>query len=629
MIRAIADLLLGKPLASDKACEESERVGPAAGVPILGLDALASAAYGPEALLTVLLPLGFGALRYVVPVTLAIVVLLVLVNLSYRQTIRAYPQGGGSYTVAKENLSRRASLVAAAALLLDYLLNVAVAISAGIGALVSALPMLLPYTLPLCLSVLALLTIVNLRGFRTTGVAFMLPTFSFGLCMALVIGVGLVRMVARGGHPTPVVAPPLPSPAALAAPTLWMVARSFGNGCTAMTGVEAVSNGVPVFRQPAVVGAQRTLTIIIMSLIALLVGIAVLCRGYDVVATPPAVHGYESVLSQLAHATVGRGGIYAWTMASILAVLALSANTSFADFPRICRMIAQDGFLPEAFAHRGRRLVFSHGILVLAFISAVLLIVFRGTTDRLIPLFAVGALLAFTISQIGMVAHWHRHPGPRSKVALVLNAAGAVGTCVALTIVLAAKFVEGAWVSVLIMLATVVLFTRVRAHYDVVTHQISTDDPLTITARVSLIAVVPVKRWNTLAQKCLAIAMEMSTDVLAVHLPCETDSGDFVHRWPELVERPAADAGLPPPRLVCLDSPFRELVPPLVLFVRELARKHPDRQIAVVVPRLVERRWWYYLLHNSTVAVLRTFLVFRGGPQIMVIDVPWYLADPR
>lgn len=626
MMRTVADLLLGKPLASDASSEESERVGPAAGVPILGLDALASAAYGPEALLTVLLPLGVGALRYMLPLTLAIVVLLALVNLSYRQTILAYPQGGGSYTVAKENLSRGASLVAAAALLLDYLLNVAVAISAGIGALVSALPPLLPYTLPLCLGVLALLTIVNLRGFRATGAAFMLPTFSFGACMALVIGVGLVRVVAHGGHPSPLVSPPLPAPATLAVPTAWMIARSFGNGCTAMTGVEAVSNGVPIFRQPAVAGAQRTLTIIIATLIVMLVGIALLCGGYGIVATPPAVQGYQSVLSQLAHATVGHGVLYGWTMASILAVLALSANTSFADFPRICRMIAQDRFLPEPFAHRGRRLVFSHGIIVLALLSGVLITVFNGTTDRLIPLFAVGALLAFTISQVGMVMHWYRHPGPHSRVSLVLNAAGALGTFVALGIVLSSKFVEGAWVSVLIMIMTVALFAWVRTHYNFVESQLEVDDPLTFASRLPLIAVVPVKRWSSLAKKCLVVATQMSSDVVAVHLPCEVDSGDFVERWPELVEGPAAAAGVPAPRLVCLDSPFRELVPPLVLFVREMARKHPDRQVAVVVPRLVERRWWYYLLHNTTPTVLRTLLAYRGGPQIMIIDVPWYLA---
>jgi amino acid transporter len=623
---AIADLLLGKPLSSDAACEEGERVGPAAGVPILGLDALASAAYGPEALLTVLLPLGLGALGYVVAVTLAIVVLLGLVNLSYRQTIRAYPQGGGSYTVAKENLSREASLVAAAALLLDYLLNVAVAISAGIGALASAVPSLLPQTLPLCLAVLALLTVMNLRGFRATGTAFALPTVSFGLCMALIIGVGVARIA--GGHPSPVVPPPVPPPAALAAPTLWMLARSFGNGCTAMTGVEAVSNGVPIFRAPATVGARRTLTIIIASLVAMLLGIAFLCRGYGVVATRPAERGYQSILSQLAHATLGGGALYACTMASILVVLALSANTSFADFPRVCRMIAQDGFLPEAYALRGRRLVFSHGILVLAFLSAILLIAFQGTTDRLIPLYAVGALLAFTLSQIGMVVHWHRHPEPGARVSLVLNAAGALGTSVALVIVLASKFLEGAWISALIVVGGVVLFMRVRGHYDVVTRQLTADDPLTV-ARQPLLTVVPLKRWSCLAQKCLNVAMSMSPDVVAVHLPCEVAANDWVDRWSELVAAPARDAGVAVPRLVCLESPFRELVPPLVRFVRETARQNPDRPIAVVVPRLVERRWWYYLLHNGTPTLLRTLLALRGGPNVIVVDVPWYLAEAQ
>jgi hypothetical protein len=504
-------------------------------------------------------------------------------------------------------------------------LNVAVAISAGIGAFVSALPVLLPYTLPLCLAVLLLLTLVNLRGFRSTGTAFILPTLSFGLCMALVIGVGIARALAQGGHPSPVVSPPVPPPAALAAPSIWMLARSFGNGCTAMTGVEAVSNGVPIFRAPATVGARRTLTIIIATLVALLLGIAVLCQAYGVVATLPAKHGYESILSQLAHATLGHGIVYGWTMASVFALLALSANTSFADFPRVCRMVAQDGFLPEVYAQRGRRLVFSHGILVLAFLSGILIVAFDGVTDRLIPLFAVGALLAFTISQIGMVVHWRRHPGRRRAVSLVLNAAGALGTSVALAVVLASKFLEGAWISVLIMIAAVVLFARVRSHYDVVTRQLSADDPMTVAPR-PLIVVVPLKHWSSLAKKCLDVGMSISKDVVAVHLPCETGGNDFVDRWPELVKAPAIRAGVPPPRLVCLDSPFREIVPPLVRFARTMAREHPDRTIAVVVPQLVERRWWYYLLHNGTPTLLRILLALQGGPQVMVVDVPWYLA---
>jgi amino acid transporter len=628
-MQSLADLLLGKRIPSGCGGEEGASVGPAVAVPILGLDALASAAYGPEALLTVLIPLGVRGLRYVLPLSIGIVVLLSLLNLSYRQTIQAYPQGGGSYTVARENLSRGASLVAASALLLDYLLNVAVAISAGVGAVVSAIPGLLPYTLPLCLAVLALLTILNLRGFRSTGLAFLLPTYSFCLAVGVILLLGAARSFSHGGHPSPVVAPPAPPIATIAAPSLWMLARAFGNGCTAMTGVEAVSNAVPLFRKPSRKGAGRTLTVIITMLGVMLLGIATLCGRYDVMATPPAAKGYESVLSQLAHATLGSGFAYGWAMASIFAVLALSANTSFADFPRVCRLIALDGYLPEAFALRGRRLVFSHGIVVLSLISALLLVVFGGVTDRLIPLFAIGALLAFTTSQVGMVQHWRKRGGKHAKVSLALNAAGAAGTGLALIIVLASKFTEGAWVSALLVVLFVVAFTRVHTHYQLVTKQTASNRPIPIHAPPPAIAVVPVKRWSSLVCKCLEIAMTLTGEVVVVHVRGSdpAPSERFVEQWSRLVERPARQAGRAVPRLVCLESPYRELVPPLVRFVKDLAREHPGRVVAVVMPRLIEPRWRYYLLHNVTPTLLRTFILFRGGPRIVLIDVPWYLSD--
>ena len=405
----LLDVVLGRPLATEE--EDGERVNALAGVPILGLDALGSASYGPEALLTVLLPLGALALTELVPLMMVIVGLLLIVYVSYHQTIDAYPKGGGSYTVARENLGRGPSLFAAAALALDYLLNVAVAISAGVGALASAVPSFLPYTLPLCLSALAVLTLVNLRGVRSTGVALMLPAYLFLGCFFIILVLGAVEAVKHGGHPAPVVAPP-ELKAATAPVSLWLLARAFANGCTAMTGVEAVSNGVPIFKEPSARGAKQTLAIIIGSLVALLVGVGFVARAYRIGATLPSQPGFQSVLSQVASAVVGRGVFYYVAMASVMAVLVLSANTSFADFPRLCRLLARDRFLPAAFEHRGRRLAFSNGILVLAVASGVLLVAFRGVTDALIPLFA---LVLSVPSPCRRPAWWSTGDGSRGR----------------------------------------------------------------------------------------------------------------------------------------------------------------------------------------------------------------------
>jgi amino acid transporter len=391
--KSILNVLFGRPLSTEE--DEVERVKPMAGVPIFGLDALSSAAYGPEAALTILIPLGVAGAAYILPISLTIIVLLSIVYFSYRQTIAAYPTGGGSYTVATQNLGDRAGLLAGSALMIDYILNVAVGISAGVGAVVSALPQLQPYTLPLCLVILVFLTLVNLRGVRETGVAFMAPTYLFVACMGGVILLGLWKALTHGGHPVPVVAPPK-LPAAITTLSLWLLIKAFAGGCTAMTGVEAVSNGVQAFRKPGVKNAQATLTIIISILILLLAGIAYLARAYGIGATPPGQTGYQSVLSQLIAAVAGRGVFYFISIAAILTVLALSANTSFADFPRLCRAIAENGYLPYLFAIRGRRLVFSFGVYALALVAGLLLIVFQGVTDRLIPLFAVGAFMAFT-----------------------------------------------------------------------------------------------------------------------------------------------------------------------------------------------------------------------------------------
>ena len=406
---SLLDKILGRPLATSERGKESLSVW--TGVPVLGLDALASTGYGPEAALTVLVPLGLVGLQYFPIIAVIILIELFTLYLSYRQTAAAYPGGGGAYIVASDNLGTNPGVWSAVMLLLNYLLNVAVAISAGIGAVVSAIPALHPFTLPLCLMVLITLTFVNLRGVRESGQAFMVPVIVFVVCLGAAIAIGLLGVWQSGGQPHPVVAPPKIPPAT---ETLgaWILLAAFANGCTAATGIEAVSNAVPLFRKPTVLNAQRTLTVMMLILGLFLMGISLLCPAYHIGAMDETKPGYQTILSQLVAAVAGRGVFYYISLTSIFFVLTCSAQTSFTGFPRVCRLLAEDGFLPPYFANRGRRLVFSHGIIFLSVISGLLLIAFGGVTQALIPLFAVGAFGAFLFSQSGMVVHWLRKKGP-------------------------------------------------------------------------------------------------------------------------------------------------------------------------------------------------------------------------
>jgi amino acid transporter len=615
------DLLFGKPLRSSE--EAGEKLGPVGGLSVFGLDALSSAAYGPEAALTLLIPLAAAGIAYMLPITASIIILLVIVYFSYRQTITAYPTGGGSYTVARQNLGDFSGLLAAAALMIDYVLTAAVGISAGVGALVSAVPSLLPHTLLICLVILLLITLVNLRGVRETGAVFILPTYLFVGTMLLTLMLGLGKTLAAGGHPSPVVAPPhlaLPT----AAVSIWLLLKAFSSGCTAMTGVEAISNGVKAFREPLVKSAQRALTAIIAILIVLLAGIAFLVRAYHIGATDPGAAGYQSVLSQLTAAVAGQGVFYYVTMGSVLLVLALSANTAFADFPRLGRALAEDGYLPQGFALRGRRLVYSQGIWVLAVLCASLLILFGGVTDRLIPLFAVGAFLAFTLSQAGMVAHWRRTGGEGSRRSMLVNGLGSAATATTVVVVTVAKFVEGAWVTVLLIPAIMIVMINIRRHYRQVEAEVENPVPLDLHDLRPPLVVVPILSWNRIARKGLRFALTLSSEVQAVHVDCEKDRGNFLQTWGRNVEDPAKQAGRVPPRLIVLPSPYRFVISPILDHILELERTNPDRQIAVVIPELVERHWYHYFMHNQRAELLRALLLARGNQRTVLVNVPWY-----
>jgi hypothetical protein len=393
-----------------------------------------------------------------------------------------------------------------------------------------------------------------------------------------------------------------------------------------MTGVEAVSNGVPVFEAPGVRTARRTLTAIVAILALFLAGIAYLSQVYHVGATEPGVAGYQSVLSQLVGAIVGKGVFYYVSIAAILSVLALSANTGFADFPRLCRLIAEAGFLPRFFASRGRRLVYSHGIYMLAALSAFLLVIFGGVTDRLIPLFAVGAFLAFTLSQAGMVAHWLRAETVR-PLSIAVNGIGAAATGATLVVILVAKFAEGAWVMTLLIPLLLAVFGGVRRHYHRVSVEIANPHALDVSNIQPPIVILPMSAWNKMSQKGLRFALKLSPDIYVVQIRTGSRTeDDLTRRWPDYVEAPARAAHLPVPRLVEVNSPYRYVFNPLLDYILRVKGEHPDRQIAVLIPELVARHWYEHLLHNKRAALLKALLLVRGDEDIVVINVPWYLS---
>src|SRR5215471_18475025 len=621
---SLQDVLLGRPLATEE--EKAERIGPAKGIPIFGLDALSSAAYGPEAALTLLIPLGLAGVAYIVPISIGIIVLLGIVYFSYRQTIMAYPQGGGSYTVASENLGVWPGLLAAASLMVDYVLTAAVGISAGVGALISAMPSLQKHTLALCLVILVVVTLVNLRGVSESGGIFLVPTYLFIFCLLAMIAVGVVKTLTAGGHPVPLV-PPHPVAGATEALGVWLLARAFASGCTAMTGVEAVSNGVLAFKEPANVTARFTLTVIIGILMVMLGGIAFLCKAYGIAATPPGQTGYQSVLSQLLAAITGKGIFYGVSIGSILLVLALSANTAFADFPRLGRAIAQNGFLPHGLAVRGRRLIYTQGVYALAVLAGTLLIVFGGVTDRLIPLYAVGAFMSFTLSQAGMVMHWKRVRGPGSTKSMFVNGLGAVATGVTVIIVLIAKFTEGAWITLILIPGLILTMRLVKRHYDHVAREIEYSAPLNTRRLTPPLVVITIDRWSRITNKALRFAITISPDVRALHVEYDQASDMLASHWRELAEEPAHRAGLAVPRLVVLKSPYRFVIRPILDYVLDLERNNPGRHVTVLTPELVERRWYLNLLHNHRAAALKALLLFQGDKRITVINIPWYLKE--
>jgi hypothetical protein len=471
------------------------------------------------------------------------------------------------------------------------------------------------------------MAVVNLRGVKDTGTAFIVPTFLFIGTLLATIAVGAYKTFAAGGHPLPVDPMPQPLPQTVQFLGWWMLMKAFSSGCAAMTGVEAVSNGVMAFREPRARNAQYALTIIIGILIVLLYGIAWLTKHYQIMAMDPDAAGFQSLLSLLVTAVFGRGWFYFLTMGSVFLALALSANTAFADFPRLTRAIALHDYLPHVFILRGRRLLFSHGIYALTGLTAVILILFKGVTDRLIPLYAIGAFLAFTLSQAGMVMHWKNQQGkhPGRAWHMLVNGTGAVATGITTIVVLASKFRAGAWVTALLIPTLILLMYSVKKHYTRVRGETSDSNRLNLANLQDPLVVIPMAGWNRISEKALRFGLLLSKEIKVVHVHSDDETHGIDKDWDDKILAPIRECGFKEPELVTIPSSYRFVVSPLMDYILHLEAENPGRKVAVLLPELVVRHWWENLLHNQRVQLLKILLLVKGNQRIVVVNIPWYL----
>ncbi len=614
MMEGVQRVLLGRPLPTTEA--EHERLSRPGALGAFGLDALSSVAYGPDEILYVLILAGAAGTRLDLPIALAITALLAIVVTSYRQTIFAYPKGGGSYTVARENLGTGAGLLAAAALMVDYLTTVAVSVTAGVEALVALVPVLDPHRVALDVACVVALMLVNLRGVREAGALFVLPTYVFVGSLAVLLGWGLLRFATGNLHPLHAV----PTHATESV-SLFLVLRAFAGGCTAMTGVEAIANGVPVFKEPAPRNAAGTLVTLAVMLGALFLGVAWL--GYAIHAVPS---DQASVIAQIGQAAAGSGPAYILFVViqiSSAVILILAANTSFNGFPLLAAIMARDGYLPHQFVHRGSRLAYSNGIVVIGVLALALIVLFNGSTHAIIPLFAIGVFLCFTLSQAGMVRHWLGAHGPGWRLKLAINGLGAVTTAIVTVVVVTIKFGEGAWLVIVIVPVLIVLFTRVHRHYQAVAREIDTmtpDTPLR-PEDIKHTVLVPIAALNRPALQTLAYARSITGHVIAVYIANGAeDAARMRATWD------AWDDGAQAP-LTIVDSPYRTIVGPLLAYIDEVDAEDPFDTLTVVLPEFVPAHWWDNLLHNQTALRIKGALLFRPGT--VVTSVPYHLGGRK
>jgi amino acid transporter len=604
-LNAFKRIVVGRPIPSRLA--HHERLSKATGLAVLSSDALSSVAYATEEILRVLVLAGTSALWLVTPIGAVISALLLLVTFSYRQTILAYPGGGGAYVVARENIGTMAGLVAGASLLVDYVLTVAVSTAAGVAAITSAFPEWYGHRVALGIGFMALLTIGNLRGVRESGRIFAVPTYFFLVTLLGLIVIGAARVLLGTVPPPPV---PEAAPASVGMLTTFLVLRAFANGCTAMTGVEAISNGVPAFRPPEAKNAAVTLMIMAGLCVTLFMGTTLLAHAYHILPTHD-----ETVVSQLARAVFGGRGVpYYAVQAGTSLILILAANTAYQDFPRLASVMARDGFLPRQFRNQGDRLAFSNGIIVLSGFAAALVAAFQGDTHALIPLYMVGVFVSFSLSQAGMFLKWKRERGPGWRGHALLNGVGALLTTIVLVVVAVTKFSEGAWIIVCLIPVLVLHFRGVRQHYTSVASQLSLKewkpDPLYRNT-----VVVPISGVHRAVVRALQYARSLSPDVRAVYVETDPATTSKIEAdWEKWGE------GVP---LVVRRSPYRSLMEPLLDYIEEIDAERPDDFVTVVLPEFVPSRWWHHLLHNQRALFIKGALLFK--PNTIVISVPYHL----
>ena len=605
-------LLVGAPISSHLA--DHQRLSRFTGLAVLSSDALSSVAYATEAILFTLIVAGRSAFSYATPIALAIAVLLAIVAYSYRQTIHAYPSGGGAYIVAKENLGQTAGLVAAASLLVDYTLTVAVSIAAGVAAITSALPAFHVNRVEMALFFLVVITVGNLRGIRESGRIFSVPTYVFVGGILLMLGLGLFRWATGSVLPVHAVHPSDAMPGGSGHLTLFILLTAFANGCTAMTGVEAVSNGVPAFRRPESTNAAWTLTAMAVLAITMFMGITLLAHVYSVVPSDA-----ETVVSQIARGVFGSRALpyYAIQIATML-ILVLAANTAFAGFPRLASMVSRDRFLPRQFMNLGDRLAFSNGILALAVFAAFLIVVFGGNTQALLPLYMIGVFLSFTLSQAGMVLRWRRERSPGWRAKAIINGFGALVTGAVLVVVALTKSLEGAWIIILLIPLIVGVFRLTRNHYDAVAAQLSLKDVEPGPLRTRAMVVVPISGVHRAVVQAVEYARTLSTDVRALYVntdPLPTTVESLRKDWDRWGQ------GVP---LVVLESEYRSLVEPLLEYLDTLSIQNPDAFITVLLPEFVPAKLWHHLLHNQRALLLKAALHFR--PNMVLTSVPFHFS---
>ena len=608
---SIRRLLFGDPLASSQLIHE--KISKIKALAVFSSDALSSVAYATEEILFVLAAAGTAFLHASIPISIAIAALLLTVGFSYYQTIHAYPKGGGAYIVAKDNLGTIFALIAGSSLLIDYTLTVAVSVSAGVAAITSWLPALLPLRTILAVAAVSLVTIINMRGLRESATFFSVPTYLFIAGVLVMLAYGLIRWFTTGGLPQVQVIDPIHNEVVLGSLSAFLILRAFSAGCTALTGIEAISDGVPAFRPPEADNAGQTLLAMIALLTTMFLGITFLAN--QVGASPS--HA-ETVLSQIGGALFGRGALYAIVQVATALILMLAANTAYSDFPRLSFFMARDGFMPRQMGNLGDRLVYSNGIVILGILASALIVLFRGDTHRLLPLYAVGVFISFTLSQAGMVRRWFRVRTKGWRRNAAINALGGTVTFIVFLIILVTRFLTGAWIVIVLITLVSVMLLQIHAHYRQIAKSLSLEAYTSANRPHNPVVIIPISGVHRGVLKALAFARSLSPDVTAVYVETSSEEDQKVRKkWEQWGD------GV---RLVTLESPYRSMAGPLIEYLNKIGEERQrDDVITVVLPQFVPAHWWENLLHGQSAWLIRLALLFREG--YIVIDVPYHINE--